>query len=159
MANTYTQVNIHAVFSVKGRENFIQKNFRNELHQYISGILKNEKQYPLAVNGWKDHIHLFFELNPITCISDLLRVVKSKSSKWINDNKFIPDRFSWQEGYGAFSYSKSQRNNVIQYIINQEQHHKLKSFRKEYIDLLDKFEIEFNERYMFMFYDRFDEFK
>jgi len=153
MANTYTQINIHAVFSVKGRENIITNKFRDRLHEYISGILKNENQYPLSVNGWKDHVHIFFELYPTACIADVLKIIKSKSSKWINENKFLPGKFAWQEGYGAFSYSKSQRNAVIHYIMEQEHHHKKKSFREEYIDLLNKFEIDFDGNYVFEFYD------
>ncbi len=153
MANTYTQINIHAVFSVKGRENIITQNFRNRLHEYISGILKGEKQFPLAVNGWKDHVHIFFEMHPTSCVADVLKTVKSKSSKWINENKFLPGKFSWQEGYGAFSYSRSQRDDVIKYVMEQEQHHKKKSFREEYLGLLQKFEIEFDGNYVFEFYD------
>src|SRR5688500_469384 len=100
MANTYSQINIQCVFAVKGRENVITKNFRDELHRYISGILKEDGSYPLAVNGWMDHVHAFFELPPKLALSDQLRMLKSSSSKWINDNKFLKGRFSWQEGFG-----------------------------------------------------------
>ena len=153
MANTYSQINIHCVFAVKGRENLISKEFRDELHRYMSGILKNDNAYPLSVGGWKDHVHVFFELHPDSKISDSMRMLKASSSKWINDNKFVKGKFQWQEGYGAFSYSRSQRNNVINYIMNQEDHHKKQTFREEYLELLTKFEIEFKNEYVFEFYD------
>lgn len=153
MATTYSQINIHAIFSVKGRENILTQNVREELFKYIHGILKNIKQFPLAVNGYSDHIHIFFELNPTMALSDVMRIVKSNSSKWMNQNKFVLGKFLWQEGYGAFSYSKSQRNNVIQYIMTQEEHHKMRSFKEEYLDLLEKFEIKFQDEYVFDFID------
>jgi putative transposase len=153
MANTYTQLNTHAVFSVKGRENLLSEKIRNELFPYISGIIKNINNYPLAVNGYKDHVHVFFELNPTCTISDILNKLKSNSSKWINDQKFLPGKFYWQEGYGAFSYSRSQRHDVIQYIMNQEQHHKQTSFREEYLKLLENFEVDYDMRYLFEFYE------
>lgn len=152
MANTYSQLNVHCVFAVLGRENFILNHFRNELHSYIAGILKGDKSFPLAVNGWLDHVHLFFELPVSMRVSDQMRMVKASSSKWINENKFLRGRFAWQEGYGAFSYSKSQRNSVIRYIMNQEAHHKNVTFREEYIGLLKKFEVNFSDQYLFEFY-------
>lgn len=153
MANTYSQINIQCVFAVKGRENFIMRGFRDDLHRYISGTLKEVGSYPLAVNGWKDHVHAFFELPVTTAVSDLMRTVKASSSKWINENGFLKGKFTWQEGYGAFSYSRSQRDTVIKYIINQEDHHKRVSFKEEYLALLRKFEIPFEDRYVFEFYD------
>lgn len=153
MANTYTQINIHCVFAVQGRENLIMNAFRDDLHQYMHGILKNDGVYPLAVGGWKDHVHIFFELPPDLKISDLIRMLKSTSSKWINDNHLLKSKFNWQNGYGAFSYSKSQRNNVIKYIMNQEVHHKQKSFKEEYLDMLIKNEIKFEDKYIFEFYE------
>jgi REP element-mobilizing transposase RayT len=153
MANTYSQINIHCIFSVKGRGSFIAKQFQDRLHEYMSGTLRNIDAYPLAVGGWKDHIHVFFELNPDTKISDLMRTLKSNSSKWINDEKLLPGKFQWQEGYGAFSYSRSQRDRVIKYIKTQEEHHKGKTFKEEYLGLLKKFEIEFKDEYVFEFYD------
>ncbi len=153
MSYTYSQINIQCVFAVKGKKNIITKNFRDNLHKYMSGILKKDTAYPLAVGGWKDHVHVFFELNPHTKISDLMRMLKSTSSKWINDNKYVSDKFQWQEGYGAFSYSKSQRNEVIKYIINQEHYHKEITFKQEYLGMLEKFEIEFKDEYLFEFYD------
>ncbi len=153
MPNTYSQLNIHCVFAVKGRENIIGNHFRNELFKYMFGILKNDGAFPLAIGGWKDHVHVFFELKPDLRISDLMRNLKATSSKWINDNKFVPGKFQWQEGFGAFSYSRSQRNSVINYIINQEEHHRKKSFKEEYLDLLKKYEIVFEDKYVFEFYD------
>ncbi len=153
MANTYSQINIHCVFAVQGRENIINKNFRDELHKYMHGILLNDNAYPLAIGGWRDHVHVFFELNPNTKISDLMRMLKSTSSKWINDNKLVLGKFNWQEGYGAFSYSKSQRTNVIDYIANQEEHHKNKTFKQEYLELLNNFDVKYDDKYMFKFYE------
>ena len=153
MANTYTQFNIHAVFSVKGRLNLITDKFRDRLHEYIYGILKNNGQYPLAVNGYKDHVHIFFELHPKANIANIISIVKSNSTKWINDNGFVIGKFAWQEGYAGFSYSKSQREKVINYIINQELHHRNKTFKEEYLELLQKFNIDYNETYLFDFID------
>jgi putative transposase len=153
MPNTYTQINIQCVFAVKGRESILDKSFRNDLFRYMAGILRNDGSYPLAVGGWKDHVHVFFELQPTMCISDQMRMLKSTSSKWINDMKLTKGHFSWQEGYGAFSYSKSQRNYVIQYIMNQEEHHRKKTFKEEYLELLKEFEVKYDEKYLFEFYE------
>jgi putative transposase len=153
MANTYTQLNIHCIFAVHGRESYLMSNFREDLFRYMSGILKGDKSYPLAVNGWLDHVHVFFELQPTMCVSDQMRMLKATSSKWINDNKFIKGKFRWQEGFGAFSYSRSQRDTVIRYIMNQEQHHQKQNFREEYLELLQKFEIPFEDKYLFEFYN------
>ncbi len=153
MANTYSQINIHSVFSVKGRENIITKNFRNELHSYMSGILKNDSCFPLSVGGWLDHVHVFYELPLTTSVASQMRMLKATSSKWINDQKLVKGKFSWQEGYAAFSYSRSQRHDVIQYIIHQEEHHKKQSFKEEYLGMLNKFEIDFEENYVFDFYE------
>ena len=153
MANTYTQINIHAVFAIQGKENILKKEIRNRIFEYISGIIKGMGLFPLAVNGFTDHVHVFFELNPNISISKVLQVIKSNSSKWINENHLVPERFEWQRGYGAFSYSRSQRDTVIKYIIEQENHHKKRSFRDEYLHLLKKNEIEFSEQYLFQFYE------
>ena len=154
MANTYTQFNIHIVFAVKGRERIIGTQLMDELCKYIHGILLNTKQFPLAIGGYKDHVHLFFELHPTTSVSDLIEKIKASSSKWINDHKKFPGHFEWQRGYGGFSYSKSQRNMVIQYVMKQEEHHKDKlSFKEEYLKMLNDFGIEFENTYLFEFYD------
>lgn len=153
MANTYSQLNIQAVFAVKGRGNFILKPFRENLFKYMSGILRNENCYPLSVGGWRDHVHLFFELDPSLTISGVIGKVKASSSKWMNERGFIPRKFNWQKGYGAFSYSRSQRPRIIQYIMNQEEHHRVKTFREEYFKMLKDFEIKYDEKYLFEFYD------
>ena len=153
MANTYTQINIHAVFAVKGKENILNREIRKRIFEYISGIIKGKGLFPLAVNGFTDHIHVFFELKPDVSISKILQIIKSNSSKWINENHLIPGKFEWQNGYGAFSYSRSQRDTVIKYIMDQENHHKKKSFKDEYLDLLKKYEVEFDEKYLFHFYE------
>jgi putative transposase len=152
-ANTYSQLNIHCFFAVKGRENLITSNFCDDLHRYMAGVLKNDGSYPLAVNGWKDHVHVFFELPVTLSVSKQMQMLKSTSSKWINDNQFVKGKFAWQEGYGAFSYSHSQRDDVIKYIINQELHHKNKTFKEEYLELLKKFNIDFDGKYVFEFFE------
>lgn len=153
MPDTFSQLNVHCVFAVQGRENIITKDFRNELYKYISGILKSHKSYPLAINGWKDHVHVFFELPVTMSVADQIRLIKTNSSKWINENRFVKGKFRWQEGYGAFSFSRSQRDSVIHYVMNQEGHHRTKSFKEEYLELLDRFEVDYEERYLFEFYD------
>jgi REP element-mobilizing transposase RayT len=153
MANTYSQINIHCVFAVKGRENIITQDFRDDLHRYIAGILKHKGAFPLAVGGWLDHVHAFFEMPLTIAISDLMRDVKASSSGWMNEKRFVGRKFHWQDGYGAFSYSRSQRDQVIKYIVEQEKHHKRKTFREEYLELLKNFDIPFDERYIFQFYD------
>lgn len=153
MANTYTQINVQLIFAVKGRENLLKDSFRQDLFKYIGGILKTIKQYPLAVNGYKDHVHAFFELNPTNSVSELARIIKTNSSKWINEQKFLNHKFNWQSGYGAFSYSRSQRDYVIKYIMKQEEHHKKKSFKEEYLDFLKAFEIKYNSEYLFDWID------
>jgi len=153
MANTYTQLSTHVVFAVKGRENILNAKLRPELFKYISGILSKNNQYSLAVNGYKDHVHMFFEMTPSKSLSDIVRIVKTNSSKWINENGFIAGKFSWQEGYGGFAYSRSHRDAVIKYIINQEEHHQKQTFREEYLNTLKSFEISYDEQYIFEFYD------
>lgn len=149
MANTYTQIHIHFVFAVKYRLGIISPEWKEELYKYITGITQNNNHKMLAINGMPDHIHILIGIRPSQSISDLMKDIKQSSSKWINENKFATQHFEWQEGYGAFSYSKSQIDNVIKYIQNQEQHHKSKSFKDEYLDVLQKFEIEYDEKYIF----------
>src|ERR1043165_615256 len=153
MANTYSQVCIQCVFAVKGRENFITRDFRDRLHSYMSGILKGDGAYPLAVGGWKDHVHVFFELPMALSVAEVMKRLKGGSSEWINENKLVKGKFQWQSGYGALSYSRSQRNKVIQYVMKQEEHHAVKSFREEYLSMLKGFEIPYEEKYLFEFYD------
>lgn len=149
MANTYTQIHIQAVFAVRYRIGLIRNQWKGELFKYITGILQEYDHKMLAINGMPDHIHLFFGMRPTQGLSELIQKIKSGSSGWINDNRFVRSRFEWQEGFGGFSYSKSQVYNVIRYIRNQEAHHKKKNFLEEYRGMLKEFNIEFDERYIF----------
>ncbi|MBX2939618.1 MAG: IS200/IS605 family transposase [Ferruginibacter sp.] len=153
MAGTFSQIYIQYVFAVKGRENLLQKPWRDEVFKYISGIIKGKNQKPIIVNGVSDHVHVFVGLNPAMNISDLVRDIKNNSSNFINDQKFLKKKFAWQGGYGAFSYAHSQIENVYQYIANQEIHHRKNTFKEEYIDFLQEFEIEFNDKYLFDWLD------
>jgi putative transposase len=149
MANTYTQIHIQTVFSVQDWNCIIKKTWKNELYQYITGIIQNHGHKVLAINGMPDHLHVFFWMRPTQSLSDLMKDVKGDPSKWINKKGVVTGRFSWQEGFGGFSYSKSQVDNVIDYIKNQEIHHHKKSFIEEYLEFLEKFEVPFDERYIF----------
>ena len=153
MPNTYSQISIHSVFAVKGRDNLITREWKDELFKYISGIITGNGAKSLAVGGWKDHVHIFFGMPVTICISDFMSIVKANSSKWINEKGFVKGKFQWQSGYGAFSYSRSQRHQVIKYIMTQEEHHKMKTFQEEYVKMLADFEIEHDEKYLFEFYD------
>ena len=149
MANTYTQIHIQAVFAVQNRHCLIRKTWKDELYKYITGIIQNYDHKVLQINGVSDHVHILFGMRPTQSLSDLMQKVKQDSSKWINNKGFVDGKFSWQAGYGAFSYSKSQIPGIINYIQNQENHHKKKSFIEEYLDLLDEFDMDFDERYIF----------
>lgn len=153
MPNTYTQIYIQIVFAVKGRQNLIASSNREELHKYITGIVQKRKHKLLAIFCMPDHIHLLVGLNPSQSISDLARDVKSASSGFINEKGWLRNKFNWQEGYGAFSYSKNQIDNVVNYILKQEEHHSKKSFKAEYLDFLKEFEIDYNEMYLFEWLD------
>lgn len=152
MPNTYSQLYIQIVFTVKGRQCFIKESFREELQKYISGIVANNKQKLLAVYCMPDHVHLFVGLRPGMSISDLVRDVKASSSSFIKEKKWVNSSFSWQEGFGAFSYHKSQVGMIVNYVLNQASHHREKTFREEYLAFLREFEIEFDEKYLFEFY-------
>jgi REP element-mobilizing transposase RayT len=149
MANTYTKIYIQIVFAVKGRQNLISKENREELHKFITGIVSNRGQKLFAVFAMPDHVHILVSMSPTVSISDLVRDIKAGSSKFINDKKWMNEKFNWQEGYGAFSYSKSNIDLVVKYILNQEEHHKNKSFKNEYLEFLEKFEIEYDFKYLF----------
>ncbi|MFM2369404.1 MAG: family transposase [Bacteroidota bacterium] len=149
MANTYTQIHIHFVFAVKFRHGIIQSKWKEDLYKYMTGIIQNDNHKLLAINGMPDHIHILIGLRPAQSISDLMKNVKQSSSKWINENKLTNGHFEWQEGYGAFSYSKSQIGQVVNYIQNQELHHKKKTFRDEYLDFLEKFEVDYDDKFIF----------
>jgi REP element-mobilizing transposase RayT len=154
MPGTYSQLYIQIVFAVKGRQNLIEKEWRDELHKYISGIITGKGQKSIIVNGVADHIHCFVGLKPAMAISDLVRDIKNNSSKYVNENGWVKGKFRWQEGFGSFSYSHSHIDNVYRYILNQEEHHKKKTFKQEYLEFLEKFRIEFNEKYLFEWYDK-----
>jgi putative transposase len=149
MPNTYSQLHIQVVFAVKYREALISSTWKEDLHKYITGIIQGEGHKMLRVNSMPDHLHLFFGYNPNQTIPDLIRKVKSESSKWINQNKFTRGVFRWQEGYAAFSYARSQVKAVAAYVANQEAYHKKVSFQEEYIKLLDAFEVEYDPKYLF----------
>lgn len=151
MAGTYSQIYIQYVFAVKARQNLLQKPWREEVFKYIAGIIKAKNQKPIIINGTCDHVHVFVGLKPSMNISDLVRDIKNNSSNFINENNWVKGKFSWQEGYGAFSYSHSSIENVYRYIENQEEHHKKKSFKEEYHEFLKQFDIDYNEQYLFDF--------
>jgi len=149
MANTYTQLHIQFVFAVENRMSLVQSSWEEELFRYISGIVKNTKHKLLAINGMPDHLHVFVGLNPTQAISDLMRILKGESSEWINKKRLVSGKFEWQKGYGAFSYGHSQIDQVYQYILRQKEHHKKQTFIEEYKQLLEKFGIQYDERYVF----------
>jgi REP element-mobilizing transposase RayT len=151
MANTYTQIYLHVVFAVEGRQSLIKPEHNDELQKYITGIVSGQKQKLIAINNMPDHLHLLVGLRPDSSLSDLVRDIKANSSKFINEKHWVMGRFSWQEGFGAFSYSRSQLGAVIRYIENQQKHHAKKSFREEYVALLEKFGVEYDPRYIFKF--------
>lgn len=153
MANTFSQLYIQYVFAVQNRENLLQKPWRNDLFKYMAGIIKNKKQKPIIINGVSDHVHIFVGLKPAMRISDLARDIKNNSSNFINNQNYLKGKFAWQEGYGAFSYAHSQIKMVYKYIENQEEHHRIRTFREEYIGFLGKFEIEYDAKYLFKWMD------
>lgn len=153
MPNTYTQLYIQFVFAVKGRESLIKKEWKNDLYKYITGIVQNNKSKMLTINGVSDHIHIFIGYKPSVSIPDLVKDIKVASSLWANEKKLSKTKFNWQEGYGAFSYSRSHIDAVCKYINNQETHHQKQTFREEYIGFLKQFEIEYDDKYLFEFID------
>ena len=152
MANTYSQIYIQIVFAVKGRQAFIKESFREELQKYISGIIAEKKQKLYAIYCMPDHTHILVSLKTDIAISGLVRDIKSNSSSFLKEKEFVKD-FAWQVGFGAFSYAKSQSLQVVDYILNQPKHHERKTFKEEYVVFLEKFEIEYDEKYLFEFYD------
>ena len=149
MANTYTQIYIHYVFAVQNRDSVIHPKWKNDLYKYMTGIVEQQGHKLLQIGGMPDHIHVLVSMNPKQSSSDLMFHVKRNSSLWINKNQFVAGKFSWQEGFGAFSYGKSQIPNIANYIENQEVHHKKRNFMEEYLEFLKLFEIEYDERYVF----------
>jgi len=149
MANTYTQIYIQVVFAVQGRQNLIRPGRKEELQKYLTGIVTRQGQKLIAINCMPDHTHVLIGLKPNLALSDLVGDLKTGSTNHINENHWVPGRFSWQEGFGAFSYSQSQLGEVVRYVQNQEKHHARKGFREEYLAFLKKYEIAFQEKYLF----------
>lgn len=149
MAATFSQIYIQLVFAVKGRENLISISWEEELYKYISGIIKNKEQKLLAINGMPDHIHILIGMKPNCCLSDLVREIKKHSNGFINERKFTSNKFKWQEGYGAFSYSQSSLTNVITYINKQKEHHNKQTFKEEYKQFLTKFQVDYHDDFLF----------
>jgi putative transposase len=149
MANTYTQIHIHAIFAVQNRQSLMHKDWRDELYSYITGILQNQGHKMLQINGVEDHVHMLFGMRPSQSLSELMKSVKQHSTVWINDKGLAKGPFKWQAGYSAFSHSKSQIPDVISYIQNQEEHHRKKSFQEEYLDFFQRWDVEFDQRYIF----------
>src|SRR5688572_15708092 len=148
MANTYFQIYLHFVFAVKNRHCLVERKYKHELHKYITGLAQNRKAKMLAVHCMPDHIHIFVGFDPSVLISNFVKEIKVESNEFINGKKWIKGKFSWQLGYGVFSYSRSQIGNVITYIDNQEKHHQKKSFKYEYLMILKKFDVSFQEKYL-----------
>ncbi len=150
---TFTQMYVQIVFAVYNRENILNINIRSRVFEYISGIVTSLKHRSLIVNGYKDHVHILLGLNPSVSISNTVHDIKRGSSLFINQNKLVPGRFLWQEGYGSFTYSRSQISDIYKYIETQEEHHSGKTFRQEYIFMLDRMEVEYDPKYLFEFYE------
>ena len=148
MANTYTQIHLQIVFAVRFRAALINKTWKDELYKYMTGIVQMQKHKMIIINGVEDHVHMLIGFKPHQSLSDLVQDVKGSSSKWINDRKLTKNKFNWQQGFGAFSYSMDALPNVINYTLNQEEHHKKTIFKDEYKKYLKEYEIEFDERYL-----------
>jgi putative transposase len=151
MANTYTQIHLQLVFAVQYRASLIQDNWKDELYKYMTGIVQEQKHKLIIVNGMPDHIHMLIGMRPTQSLSGLMQDVKGSSSAWVNEKRLTKSRFQWQEGYGAFSYSKKELPAIISYIKNQEDHHRQKNFIEEYKKLLYEFEIAYDDKYTFKF--------
>jgi len=151
MANTFSQIYIQTVFAVSNRQSLIKPEFKEDLYKYVTGIVRNQGQKLIAINGVADHVHLLIGLRPAMALADLVQEIKADSTNFINKKRWVRGRFSWQEGYGAFSYGHSQLDTIIRYIQNQEKHNKRSSFKNEYLTLLRRFDIAFEEKYVFEF--------
>ena len=149
MPNTYSQIYIQIVFAVQGRQSLIQSEHKEEIHKYIAGIIRKQDQKLIAINSMPDHLHALIGMKPSLVLSDLVRDIKSDSSVFVNGKKWVRGKFNWQEGFGAFSYGRSQLDSVVKYIENQEQHHSRRTFKAEYVSLLKKFKIDYEDRYLF----------
>ena len=153
VANTYTNLYIQIIFAVKGRENLIIEKYREEVEKYICGIISNKDSKPLAIYCNPDHVHVLIGIHPAISISNMAKEIKSNSSKWINQKGWLRGKFSWQNGFGAFSYSKSHLDSVAKYILRQPEHHKRTTFKEEYLDILRKRDVAYDEQYLFEWYD------
>ena len=153
MANTYTQCYFHLVFAVKNRNALIKKEWKDELEKYITGIVQNHRHKMLAIGSMPDHMHILIGYNVNQLIPDLVEEIKTSSNSWIKEKRLSKFRFEWQKGYGAFTHSHSQIDNVVKYILNQEEHHRKKQFKEEYWELLEKNNVEFKQEYLFEFYN------
>ena len=149
--STYSQLYIQVVFAVKNRQALIKEDWEERLYQYITGIVQSKGQKMLAINGVSNHIHIFINIKPNCSIADLVREIKKSSNKFINENKFTPFKFQWQEGYGVFSYSHSHIDRVAKYVMNQKEHHRKKTFKEEYIEILQKMNVDYDNKYLFDF--------
>jgi putative transposase len=149
MANTYSQIYIQIIFAVEGRQSLIPAENREELHKFITGIVSSRGQKLLSIFCMPDHSHLLIGAKPSIAISDLVRDIKAGSSKFINDKRWVRGHFNWQEGFGAFSYSRSQIDRVCKYILNQEKHHNKTNFKREYTGFLKRFEVEYDDKFLF----------
>jgi REP element-mobilizing transposase RayT len=149
MADTYTKIYIHVVFVVKGRENIISSRWKDDLYKYINGIITNNDQKLMIINGMPDHVHLLIGIKPSIAISDLVRDIKANSSRFINEKRWVRGKFEWQHGFGAFSCNPVDLDDIINYIKNQEEHHKKKPFREEYLDILNQNYVDFKSEYIF----------
>jgi len=153
MANTFSQIYLQFVFAVQNRQCLIAKDHKEELHKYITALVQNRKAKMLAVNCMPDHTHLFVGFKPTILISDFVKEIKIESNGFVNSKNWVRGKFNWQEGYGVFSYSHSHIDAVVKYVLNQEEHHQQKTFKQEYLQMLNKAEIPYEERYLFDFFD------
>lgn len=153
MANTYTQIYLQVVFAVSGRQNLIQPSWKDNLYRYMTSIIMNNGHYLLAINGMPDHVHLFFRYQQKQTLPQLIQEVKTSSNHFVKRQGYTSHPFKWQNGYGAFSYSQSQVDRVIKYILRQEEHHRTRSFKQEYLEMLQSFQIDYQDQYLFDFQD------
>lgn len=149
MANTFSQIYLQFVFAVQGRRNLIRREFKEELHKYMTSLVQARKAKMLAINCMPDHTHLFVGFKPSVLISDFVKEIKVQSNEFIRSKKWVDNSFNWQEGYGVFSYGHSQIDNVCKYVMNQENHHKKKTFKEEYYEFLEKFNVPYEDRFLF----------
>lgn len=149
MANTYTQMYVHIVFAVKGRASLVRKEWKEELYRYITGVVTARGQKLLAINGAADHVHLLVGIKPTLAVSDLVRDIKANSARFVREKRWVAGRFEWQDGFGAFTLGHSQLSQIIPYIGNQEEHHRARTFREEYVGFLQKYAVEYRPEFLF----------